>query len=309
MLSRSPKSDNTRGILYMLACCTGFIVNDMFVKLASEDISIPQVIVIRSLIAVPLVILFCWHRGMLGRLWKLRDRFLWWRTAAELGGTAAYLTALARMDIAVSTAIMQTTPLAVTAGAALFFGEKVGWRRWSAICIGFIAVLIVIRPGTAGFSPWSLLALMTVGFVVFRDLTSRRMADWVDPIAAALVALVALIALGLALSAVEPWRPLTGLSLLYCLGAAVSLSIAYVLVVSAVRFGEISVVAPFRYSILLWAILIQIAVFSVWPDRWTLIGSAILVATGLYTVYREHKAKGDHVPLSAGVTATAPPAP
>jgi drug/metabolite transporter (DMT)-like permease len=293
----------------MLACCIGFITNDMFVKLASEDIPIPQVIVIRSLIALPLVLVYCWHRGILGSLWRFRDRFLWWRTAAELGGTAAYLTALARMDIAVSTAITQTTPLAVTAGAAMFFGEKVGWRRWSAIAIGFLAVLIIIRPGTAGFSPWSLLALLTVGFVVFRDLTSRRMAAWVDPIAVAFISLVALVPLGLALSAFELWRPLTSLSLLCCLGAAVALSIAYVLVVSAVRFGEISVVAPFRYSVLLWAILIQISVFRVWPDRWTLIGSAILVATGLYTVYREHKLKGDRVPLSAGVTATAPPTP
>jgi drug/metabolite transporter (DMT)-like permease len=309
MSPRPPQSDNARGILYMLACCIGFITNDMFVKLASEDIPIPQVIVIRSVIALPLVVLYCWHRGIFASLWKLRDRFLWWRTAAELGGTAAYLTALARMDIAVSTAITQTTPLAVTAGAALFFGEKVGWRRWSAIAIGFVAVLIIIRPGTAGFSPWSLLALLTVAFVVVRDLTSRRMAAWIDPIAVAFISLAALIPLGLALSAFEPWQPLTNLALLYCLGAAVALTIAYVLVVSAVRFGEISVVAPFRYSVLLWAILIQIAVFSVWPDSLTLIGSAILVATGLYTVYREHRIKGDHVPLSAGVTATAPPAP
>jgi drug/metabolite transporter (DMT)-like permease len=293
----------------MLACCTGFILNDTFVKLASEDISIPQVIVIRSLMAMPLVAVFCWHRGTLGSLTRIGDRFLWLRTAAELGGTACYLTALAHMDIAVSTAIAQTTPLAVTAGAAFFFGERVGWRRWSAIAVGFIAVLIIIRPGAAGFSAWSLLVLSTVGFVVCRDLASRRMADWVDPIATTFIALLALVPLGLALTAFEPWRPLTGAAFFYCFCSAVTLSVAYVLVVSAVRLGEVSVVAPFRYSILLWAILLQITVFGVWPDRWTLIGSAILVATGLYTVYREHKVKGDHVPLSAGVSATAPPAP
>ncbi len=293
----------------MLACCVGFIMNDMFVKLASVDIPIPQVIVIRSLLALPLVVGYCWYRGTLGSLLLIRDRFLAWRTFAELGGTAAYLTALARMDIAVSTAITQTTPLAVTAGAAIFFGEKVGWRRWLAITIGFCAVLVVIRPGTSGFSPWSLLPLLTVGFVVLRDLSSRRMKQWVDPIAVAFVSLVTLVPLGAALSVFEPWRPLTAAAFLYCFGAAVALSFAYVLVVSAVRFGEISVVAPFRYSVLLWAILIQITVFGVFPDRWTLIGSAILVTTGLYTVYREHKLKGDNVPLSAGVTATAPPAP
>jgi drug/metabolite transporter (DMT)-like permease len=233
------------------------------------------------------------------RLAAFRDRFLWWRTAAELGGTAAYLTALARLDIAVSTAITQMTPLAVTAGAALFFGENVGWRRWSAIAVGFVAVLIVIRPGTEGFSSWSLLALLTVGFVVFRDLTSRSMGAWVDPIAVTLVSMLTLVPLGLAMSIFEPWQPITARALLYCAGASVTLS--------AVRLGEVSVVAPFRYSVLLWAIVIQIVVFSVWPDRLTLLGSAVLVATGLYTIYREAKVKGRAAAELTAVPATVPP--
>lgn len=307
MLPSSSLSDNTRGILYMLACCVGFITNDMFVKLASKDLSVPQVIVIRSLIAMPLVLGYCWRRQVLDNLWRLRDRFLWWRTAAELGGTATYLTALARMDIAVSTAIAQTTPLAVTAGAALFFGEKVGWRRWSAIAIGFLAVLIIVRPGTERFSPWSLLALLTVAFVVFRDLVSRRMAAWLDPIAVAFITIVTLIPLGLVLSAFEPWRPITPVSLLHCLGAAATLSIAYVLLVSAVRLGEISVVAPFRYAMLLWAIFIQISIFRVWPDRWTLLGSSILVATGLYTIYRERRVRGPAAGLTTFQATARPP--
>jgi drug/metabolite transporter (DMT)-like permease len=309
MPSRSRTTDNTRAILFMLGCCTGFILNDMFVKLASEDIPIPQVIVIRSLFAIPLVLVFCWRKQILSSLMRLGDRFLWFRTAAELGGTAVYLTALSRMDIAVSTSITQLAPLAVTAGAAIFFGERVGWRRWTAIAIGFVAVLIIIRPGMAGFSPWSLLALATVGFVVVRDLTSRRMLPWTDPIAVAFLALVTLVPLGIVLSSFEPWQPLTGRAMLCCLGAAAALSIAYVLLVPAIRLGEISVVAPFRYSVLLWAIAIQILVFGVLPDVPTLVGSVILVATGLYTVYREHKLKGNFVPLSAGVSATAPPAP
>jgi drug/metabolite transporter (DMT)-like permease len=292
----------------MLGCCAGFIANDTFVKLASEDIPIPQVIVIRSLFAVPLVVAYCWYRGLFAHLFRLGDAHLWWRTFAELCGTATYLTALARMDIAVSTAISQLTPLAVTAGAAIFLREEVGWRRWTAIGIGFLAVVIIIRPGTAGFTPWSLLPLVTVGCVVLRDLASRRMAAWVDPLIVSYVTVVTLIPLGLALTAFEPWRALTVGAAIYCLGAALVLSVAYVLVVPAARLGSVSAVAPFRYSMLLWAILIQITVFGVLPDGLTLIGSAILVATGLYTVYREHKVKGDAVPLTAGVTETTPPA-
>ena len=110
----------------MVAACTGFVFNDAIVKLASEDISIPQVIVLRSAFALPVVLFFCWQQGVLGNLLALGDRFLWLRTLGELGGTALYLTALARLEIANTTAIAQLTPLAVTAGAALFLGERVG---------------------------------------------------------------------------------------------------------------------------------------------------------------------------------------
>jgi drug/metabolite transporter (DMT)-like permease len=300
-------TENHRGILYMVAACTGFIFNDTMVKLASEDIPIPQVIVLRSLIALPLVVLFCWHQGMLGNLLALRDRFLWLRTLGELGGTATYLTALARLEIANITAIAQLTPLAVTAGAALCLGEKVGIRRWTAIAIGFLAVLLIIRPGMEGFNAWSLLALGAIGFVVLRDLSSRAMAFSVHPLTVTVISLASLIPLGLAMSPFEPWRPVTLRALVYCLGSAATLSVAYVLIVKAMRHGEISVIAPFRYVFLIWAIVIQIAVFSVWPDALTLVGSAVLVATGLYTLYRERRVSGAQRAALAVVPATFPP--
>lgn len=299
-------SDNQRGILYMLAACTGFIVNDTFVKLASEDISIPQVIVLRSLIALPLVVLFCWRQGVLGNLKCLGDRFLWWRTLGEIGGTATYLTALARLEIANATAIAQTVPLAVTAGAALFLSEKVGIRRWTAIGLGFLAVLLVIRPGLEGFNPWSLLTMTSVGFVVLRDLASRAMPLSIHPLTVTVVSLAVLIPLGLAMSPFEPWRPVTTAALLHCIGAALTLSVAYVLIVQAMRFGEVAVVAPFRYTFLIWAIIIQVVVFGVLPDALTFLGSGLLVATGLYTLYRERKVKGAAAQLTTA-SATVPP--
>ena len=296
-------NENYRGILLMVAAMTGFIANDTLVKLASESIPIPQIIVLRSLIALPLVLLFCWYQGLLGNLLIVRDKFLWLRTLGELGGTAAFLTALARLDLANITAIAQLTPLAVTAAAALFMREKVGIRRWSAIVIGFLAVLLVIRPGTAGFNVWSLLALSCVGFVVLRDLSSRAMAHSIEPLTVTVISLLALIPLGLALSAFESWQAVSLRAFAHCAGSAAALSVAYVLVVRAMRHGEISVVAPFRYIVLVWAILLQIVVFSVWPDSLTLIGSAILVATGLYTVYRERKVKGPGALLAASSVA------
>lgn len=303
----SSLSDNYRGIFYMLAACVCFMVNDMFVKLASDDIPIPQIIVLRSLIALPVVILFCWRQGLLIGLQQLRDRFLWWRTLGEVGGTATYLTALARLEIANATAIAQLTPLAVTAGAALFLGEKVGIRRWTAIAVGFFAVVLIIRPGVAGFNAWALMTLSAVFFVAGRDLASRLMPGSVHPMTVTVVSIVSLIPLGLAMSVFEPWRAVSQYALLHCLGAALTLSVAYVLIVQAMRFGEISVVTPFRYSCLLWAILIQIAVFSVLPDRLTILGSAVLVATGLYTLYRERKVMGKKAADLAALPAVVPP--
>lgn len=305
MLPARSLSENYRGILYMVAACSCLILNDTFIKLASEEISIPQIIVLRSLIALPLVVLFSWWQGALPNLLKVRDRFLWLRTLGEVGANATFLTALARLEIANITAIAQTTPLAVTAAAALCMGEKVGIRRWSAILIGFLAVLLVIRPGMEGFNAWSLLALGSVGFIVLRDLSSRAMALSVHPLTVAIISLAALIPLGLAMPPFEPWRAITLSVLALCIGSALTLSVAYVLIVKAMRHGEISVVAPFRYVFLVWAILIQVTVFSVWPDKLTLLGSAILVATGLYTVYREREVANKPTP---GASAFATPA-
>jgi drug/metabolite transporter (DMT)-like permease len=121
------------------------------------------------------------------------------------------------------------------------------------------------------------------------------------------VSLAVLVPLGLVMSPFEPWRPVTGPALLYCLGSAVTLSVAYVLIVLAMRFGEVAVVAPFRYTFLLWAIVIQVVVFAVWPDALTLAGSAALAATGLYTVYRERKVKGPAKAQLTAPPATVPP--
>ena len=300
-------SENTLGILYMVAACSGFIVNDTFVKLASEGMSIPQVIVLRSAIALPLVGWFCWRQRLVRNLFKTGDRFLWLRTLGEVGATATYLSALARLEIANATAIAQLVPLAVTGGAALVLGERVGVRRWSAIVIGFVAVVVIIRPGLSGFNAWSLMALVSVGFVVLRDISSRAMPTDIHPLTVTLVTITMLIPLGFFMLPFEPWRPITLLPLAYCAGSSVTLAAAYVLVVHAVRHGEIGYVAPFRYVLLVWALVIQVAVFAVSPDALTLVGSAVLVATGLYTVYRERTVKGVDAAARDAAPAALPP--
>jgi drug/metabolite transporter (DMT)-like permease len=127
------------------------------------------------------------------------------------------------------------------------------------------------------------------------------------PLAVSCLSLVAMIPLGLAMLPFSFWAPLTMRGLLLCAASGLLLSAAYVMITQAMRHGEIAVVSPFRYAILLLAIVIQIVVFSVWPDALTLIGSAILVATGLYTLYRERQIKGTGATLTSRPATFPPP--
>jgi drug/metabolite transporter (DMT)-like permease len=300
-------SENSRGILFMLGAMAGFILNDTCVKLASEDLSVGKIVVVRSVIALPLVVLIGIQQGAFGDLRLMAERFIWLRALGEVGATAFYLTALAHMDIANTTAIIQIVPLAATAAAAILLGEKVGIRRWSAIVIGFGAVLLIVRPGLEGFNAWSMSVVVAAGFVVLRDLSSRLLPPQTHPLAVSCLSLVAMIPLGLAMLPFSFWAPLDLRGVLLCAGSGIFLSASYVMITQAMRHGEIAVVSPFRYAILLLAIVIQIVVFSVWPDALTLIGSAILVATGLYTLYRERQIKGTGATLTSRPATFPPP--
>ena len=291
----------------MLATVTGFAFGDTFVKLASADLSIAQIIIIRSLIAAPVVALVAWHQGALTGVRKMAERFIALRALGEVGATAIYLSALAHLDIANATAILQIVPLATTAIAAILLGEPVGIRRWAAIGIGFLAVLLIVRPGMEGFNGWSLLALASVGFIVLRDLSSRLLPASTHPLAVSTLSVVVMIPLGLAMLPFQSWEPLTARAIIYCGLSGMFLSASFVFITLAMRHGEIAAVAPFRYSILLWAVVLQITVFGVWPDSLTLIGSALLVATGLYTLYRENKVKGGNAGALAALPTSVPP--
>ena len=276
-----------RGIAFMLAAMAAFILNDTCVKLASEDLPTGQIIFVRGLIATPLVLLLAWQRGALVRPAVLRHNSVIWRTIGEMTATVLYLSALFNMPIANANAILQTAPLLTTAAAALFLGEKVGLRRWSAIAIGFAGVLLIVRPGFEGFSIWSLVALAGTCAMVLRDLSSRVLPAEISTLAVTALTTICVMMLGGALSLFADWQPLAGSDLAYLIGAAVFLTAAYAFIIAAMRVGDVSLVAPFRYSIMVWAILIQVIVFGAWPDGLTLAGSAVLVATGVYMFARE----------------------
>jgi S-adenosylmethionine uptake transporter len=283
-------SDNRKGILLMIAAMAGFILNDTFIKVASDDLPTGQIIFLRGLLATPLILLLAWRFGALGRLPALRNRFVGWRTVGEMGSTALYLTALFNMPLANATAILQIVPLITTAAAAVFLRERVGPRRWSAVALGLLGVLLIIRPGLEGFNAWSLVALSAMVFIALRDLSSRLLPPEVPTLGVTLVAAVAVTFLGAGMGLAEVWQPLTPRLLALLAIAALFLTGGYALIIQAMRVGEISAVGPFRYTIMLWAIALQLAVFGEWPDLLTLAGTAVVVATGVYVFYRERRA-------------------
>ncbi|RMD93060.1 MAG: DMT family transporter [Alphaproteobacteria bacterium] len=283
-------SDNARGSLLMMGSMAAFTFNDACMKALAGRLPLEQAVFLRGLATTVMMYLLARRLGGLrfdlpGREWRL----ILLRALADIGATAFFLTALFHMPIANVTAILQVLPLTVTLAGALFLGEPVGWRRLLAILVGLAGVLIIVRPGFAGFNAYSVHVLVAVGFVTLRDLVARGLSVGVPSMTAALVNAAAITAsFGIA-SAFVDWAPVTGRSALLLAGASVLIIGGYLFSVSAMRLGEIAVVAPFRYTALLWALLVGIAVFGEWPDGATLIGAALVVATGLYTFYRERR--------------------
>jgi drug/metabolite transporter (DMT)-like permease len=282
-------SDNLRGIAAMLAAMAAFVVSDTTMKIGSAELPTGQLMFLRGLMIVPVLGALAIALAGPATLKAIRHPAILGRCAAEVGAAVLYLTALFNMPIADCTAILQFTPLALTAGAALFLGAPVGWRRWLAALIGLAGVLIIIRPGATAFNPYALLALLSVVFIVARDLITRTLSSDVPTIAIAFTSTAAVALSSIGLAPLETWVwPSAGTWLAIATAGAASL-VAQYWIISAMRTGEIAVVAPFRYSIILWAILAGFVMWHEVPDTASWVGIGIVSAAGLYTFLREQK--------------------
>ena len=283
--------DNLRGAVLMVLAMLGFAIEDMIIKLMSGVLPTWQIIILLGAGGTVLFGAITAGRGqsLFSRSWLTRAIYL--RSLGELIGTIGFVTAIALTPISSASAILQATPLAVTLGAALFLREPVGWRRWSAIWVGFLGVLLVIRPGLDGFNALSLFAVMGVVGLSMRDLMTRASPPAISSYQLSFLGFVMLVPAGMVLSLfstrafVSPGPAVAGLVLLMVLLGAAS----YFAIVLAMRLGDVSFVTPFRYSRLIFALAIGIAVFDESPDAPMLLGAAIIVASGIYTVWRERK--------------------
>lgn len=281
---------NMRGAGFMTLSMAGFSTNDAMIKLVAGELPLVEAIFVRGLLVTAMLAALTWLTGSLRAVPSRRDRrILALRSLGEVGGTFCFLTALFHMPIANASAILQSLPLAITLGAALFLRESVGWRRYLAIGVGFAGVLIIVRPGTQGFNAYALSAVAAVGFIVLRDLSTRRLSPEVPSFLAAVVTSVAITtAAGMACLFAD-LRPVAPAHLAALSASGLFLMGAYLFGIMAMRVGEIAFVQPFRYTLLIWAMLLGWLIYGEVPDAWMLTGAGIVVATGLYTFHRERR--------------------
>lgn len=273
----------------MTAAMAGFSLNDALTKFLSLQMNFGQVMLLRGVFACVLIGALAWHKGALRPLRILFERSVAMRVFGEIGGTTTFLAAITHLPLANTSAIFQSLPLAITMGAALFLGERVGWRRWMAIAAGFVGVLIIVRPGVEGFNQFSVLALVSVAFCSVRDLATKRIPAEIPALFVTFLTTLVITSVGgILVVPLGGWSPPSSPALGLLVLAAVLVLIGYQCVILALRAGDISAVAPFRYFQLLWAMLLGYLVFGDVPDAMMILGASVIVLSGLYAFHREH---------------------
>jgi len=280
-------ADNRRGILAMSLAMALFIANDALVKQVSATLPGPQLIFIRGLMATTLVLIMAQAMGHL-KNWRLMlNKRLWVRGSLDAAASLAYLTAVFHLPLANATAINLSSPLFITAFAIVFLKEQVALQRGLLILLGFTGVLLVVQPSSEGFNVYAWLAVLATLLHATRDTLTRGIGLHVPALLITLSTAVSVAVAAGGITLTQTWTPVDSLSLALLFGASLFLSMAYYLLIVAMRSGEMSLVAPFRYSGLLFALLIG---YVVWGDVPNLLGWAgifLLAISGLLILRSE----------------------
>lgn len=272
----------------MMASMACFTVSDAAIKATGGALPLAQLMTLRSIPTTLFLLLLARQLRQLRFDFPAADRrLLALRCAGEVGAASFFVTALLNMPLANLTALVQTLPLTLTLAAALVFRERVGWRRMLAIMVGFLGVLLIVRPGTGGFNIFALYGLAAVACVTVRDLATRRLSAQVPSLTATFLTSLAVLTVFGGVSLGVEWQPVDLRLGLLLLLSSVFVMGGYLSSVVVMRLGDVGFVAPFRYTGLVWALVLGWLLFDHWPEPLTLIGAGIVVATGVFTLYRE----------------------
>jgi drug/metabolite transporter (DMT)-like permease len=281
------RAANRRGVLAMAAGMACFVSNDALVKFVSQSLPAAQLIFIRGAFATALLLAIAHALGATRHLRSLADRKVLLRAGLDAFATMTYLTSLFHLPIGNATAINMATPLFITLFAVIAFGERVGAGRWLAVATGFLGVLLIVQPSGDAFNAYALLCLAGTLLHAARDLTTRVIAPSIPSILVTVSTAVAVTVLSGAIAAFQAWKPVAAGQYALLAAASVFLGGGYFLLTVAMRGGEMSLIAPFRYTGLLFALLLGFLVWGDVPNAWAWAGIALLVAAGLYVLHGE----------------------
>lgn len=283
----STLSNNQRGIVAICGCMVAYTINDVLVKQILFTYPAGEVIFVRGVLCCLLTGLVALALGYGRQLGSAMTGLLAGRSLCDGLSTAGFIAALAHMKLANIAAVLQIAPLLITALSVVFYREMVGWRRWTAIGIGFIGALLVIKPIPSEFSIWSLVAAGSALAAALREIQTRGIGRGVPVMVVAFWGTVAIMTCGLLFAPVEDWRMFTGPEFVQIAIAAVFVGIAIYLMALGFRDVDLSVVAPFRYSYLLTSAVGGYVMFRELPDSLTVVGAGLIVGSGIYTLHRE----------------------
>lgn len=283
----SSPSANRRGILSVVFGMGSFSLSDALTKLAAKYLPTGEVIFTRGLATVMFFALAVAAAGQLRQLPKALSPATLLRGMFDAIAVVLFITALVHMNLADLSAVVLVQPLLMTALAVVLFREIVGWRRWLAILVGLVGTLFIVRPTPSAFDAWALLGLGAALGGASRDLATRRVDPSIPSLCICLISSVTVTMSSVLVIHGETWIVPSATALFVCAAAGLFFGIGTYLIVLAFRGTDLGAVVPFRYVLLVWAGLWGYLFFAELPDRWTLVGATLIVASGLYTLHRE----------------------
>ena len=267
----------------------GYISNDTIIKYFASDLPVSQTIFIRGIFVTLLISIFCWQRAAFKQAIKREDwPLVILRTTVDLCATLLFLTALFNMPLANASAILQTLPLSVTLLGAMLLGEKFGRYRAFAILAGFLGVILIIKPGSSGFNSYSLFAVAAVLLITIREIATRRISRKSSTLLISLITASSITMSGAAIGILSKgWVPMQMETLTGLIMASICIFVAYYFSIPAMQFGDISFVSPFRFTLMIWAVIFGYIFFGEIPDFLTIVGLVVVILAGAFTYYRE----------------------
>ena len=282
-------SENFRGAVLMMICMGAFVLNDAFVRLAGDSLPLAQILFYRALLTTITLVLVAFYTGVLKLSVSSQDKWLiFFRSVTEALTAYFFLTAVMNMPFANVTAILQILPMTVTLAAAVMFKEKVGAFRILLIFLGFLGVILIINPAKDGFTIYAGYALISVLLITIRDLLSRKLSVDVPTLIPTVSASLGVLLFSILLITKTAFQPLNLQNSFFIVAAAFFIIFGYYTAVLVMRSGEISFISPFRYTAVLFALMLGFVFFNEQPDGIAFLGMTIVIISGIALMIRNN---------------------